>query len=269
MAWQGIPFRVPFDVNEYISVALNSIPKITVESSTDYWGVALTAGAALVGGIIPAWIAKRTFRENAALLKSEREEQQKFLTTERTRQQEFLIEERLEQSKSLEADRQIQVTIAERNFNMQVLSANRQAWISTLRDLISEFSVQAYIKFDCQSNAEIYRSYADSFDPNDISVADKRKSAKEKHAKALDDVEVERRKLELLLNKIELMLNPDEQISKDIILSMYTLRSLGGEFRKGKDFTPLFDELRQQTQLLIKQSQQCFKAEWVRVKQGL
>lgn len=153
MAWQGIPFRVPIDVNDYISVALNSIPKITIESPTDYWGVALTAGAALVGGIIPAWIAKRTFRENAALLKSEREEQQIFLTTERKRQQEFLIEERLEHSKSLEADRQTQILIAERNFNMQVLSANRQAWICTLRDLLAEYAVQASSKFEAQNNS--------------------------------------------------------------------------------------------------------------------
>ncbi|MFP2164559.1 hypothetical protein ACLEYI_06245 [Enterobacter ludwigii] len=268
MAWQGIPFRVPFDVNDYISVALNSIPKITIESPTDYWGVALTAGAALVGGIIPAWIAKRTFRENAALLKSEREEQQNFLTIERKRQQEFLIEERLEHSKSLEADRQTQILIAERNFNMQVLSANRQAWICTLRDLLAEYAVQASLKFEAQNNSNKKRKRYFPDDDSHLSSEERSIAAKEFH-EAIHQVDMERQKLDLLLNKIELMLNPDELLTKQLLVALYNLRAIGGGFREGGKFDDLYGELRSDTQKLIVLSQKCLKNEWVRVKQGV
>ncbi|MGK3190924.1 hypothetical protein [Enterobacter soli] len=268
MAWQGVPFRVPFDVNEYISIALNSLPKITIENPTDYWGVALTAGAALVGGIIPAWIAKRTFRENAALLKSEREEQQNFLTIERKRQQEFLIEERLEHSKSLEADRQTQILIAERNFNMQVLSANRQAWICTLRDLLAEYAVQASSKFETQNNSNKKRKRYLPGEDSHLSLEEK-EIAKKEFYEAINLVDEERQKLDLLLNKIELMLNPEELLTKQLLVELYNLRAIGGGFREGRKFEDLYGELRKGTTQLIELSQKCLKNEWIRVKKGV
>lgn len=267
MAWHGIPFRVPFDTNDIVTIALNSIPKINLESSTDYWGVALTAGAALIGGIIPAWIAKRTFRDNAALLKSEREAQQDFLIIERTRQQAFLIEERLEQAKSLEADRQTQILVAEKNFNMQVLSVNRQAWICTVRDLLAEYAVQASSKFDAQNKSGKKRKVVFSDDFKSLSDAE-RTTAENEFFEAVNQVEKERKNLDLLLNKIELMLNPEEKISREIISVLYQLRAVGGGFWDGKEFNDLYGELRSNTQQLIKLSQKCLKDEWVRVKKG-
>lgn len=152
MAWQGIPFRFPLETNDFISIALNHIPKILMESTTDYKGLWLTAGAALAGGIIPAAIAGITFWQNTRLvraeralqqtfLETEREKQQSFLKTEREEQQTFLVDERKAQLASLAEDRDAQLAIAKSNFNMQVLSVNRQAWINSFRDLIAEYCV--------------------------------------------------------------------------------------------------------------------------------
>ncbi|EPK3183981.1 TPA: hypothetical protein NKO55_000288 [Enterobacter asburiae] len=288
MAWQGVPFRVPFDVNEYITVALNSLPKITVESSTDYWGIALTAGAALVGGIIPAWIARRTFKENSYLLKSERKEQQGFLAEERAQQQTFLTNERIENSKHLDEDRQTQLEIAKKNFNMQVLSANRQAWINDLRSTASEFlslmNVCMMENYDARWSEAEYDRCRQLLKDNEIAVPEKKLQKfdvdylykqLDKHESEINNLHAKldstRSRISFLENKINLLLNPSERLSRLIINRIAILRKLVWHVSDSDLNTKR--ELKKNISCmegkLVKNMQKCLKKEWDRVKDGV
>lgn len=286
MAWQGIPFRVPLETNEFLTLALNSIPKMTMklETDPDYKGLMLTAGAALVGGIIPAIIAGLTFWINSRNVKRERKEQERFLSNERGAQQQFLKDERIAQGESLDADREAQLAIATKNFNMQVLSANRQAWINDVRSTVSEFlsllDVCLMANFDARfkggeferysnllKNTSLTGEYAEQYKyilerSNQINEA-----IEQNHAK-LDEV---RSRIKFLENKIKLLLNPHERLSKLIIRRIELLRGLVWHLKKAD--VDLSRQLRSDVESieikLVRNLQKCLKKEWERVKDGV
>ncbi|ENT4819214.1 TPA: hypothetical protein U2Q33_000746 [Citrobacter farmeri] len=277
MAWQGIPFRVPFDTNEFISIALNSIPKIAmhVETETDYRGLWLTAGAALAGGIIPALIAGWTFWQNTKNLKKERESQQAFLVNEREKQHQFLIDERKAQSESLEADRQTQLSIAKTNFNMQVLSANRQAWINTLRNLIADFSVASTKHLSAQYNFITAEKSQKNFQSSlaemqaTMQLSEEYKTKRENFHKAFTELEYCKEEVKLLCYKISLMLNPNEGDSESIINAMLEIQRLISNYALDKaGYAESLKLVTTNIDSLINSTHSCLKSEWERVKQG-
>lgn len=275
MAWQGVPFRVPFDLNEYISIGLNSIPKIILESSTDYWGLLLTAGAALAGGIIPALIAWRTFNQNSKLLKSERKLQHDFLIGERGRQEDFLNKQMAEQNKSLEADRQTQITVAEKNFNMQVLSANRQAWINTFRDLISEYCVETNKNLTELSEQQLMNIQYNSYDaaykkfPENLEAKRLYEKALSELASAQKTLEDTQYSIDRIKYKIILMINPNEDEANTIMQIMKSMRVKIATFgREQESYENIYHGIYKDTEALISITHKLLKKEWERVKKG-
>ncbi|HFS7473484.1 TPA: hypothetical protein ACH1PF_001016 [Enterobacter cloacae] len=263
MAWQGVPFPYFSNAVENLSVALSSIPKIILESPTDLSTPLMTAAAAVIGGCIPAAIAWRTFKLNSAQLQTERKEQQNFLR-----------EERIAQSESLEADRQMQLLIAEKNFNMQVLSVNRQAWINSLRELISECCVFGEKLFDANSHyyfkRKIYDDYIDKTE-HDLTSRDNAvvlEFAGEFNL-AHSQLNEVRERHDLILVKIQLMLNPSESESSAIMTAIMRLRCRGGELGKeGNSYASVYPLVKNDIAEIIRLSHICLKKEWMRVKEG-
>lgn len=253
MAWQGIPFRLPFEHSDLLSVALSSIPKIIIESPADLKGPLLTAVAALLGGLIPALIAWKTYKANAKQLQ----------------------EDRALQQQSIEADRDSQQLIAERNFNLQVLSNNRQIWIKELRNLISEVCVYGFEKFEIAYDVTCAAKALKDFEPFLASNANST-GALEEYKKRSDlfqskalEARVANKKFDLLVHKIDLMLNPSELISTSIMARIYTIRACGGKIEDPNyGYSKAYDMLSTEVDKLIKLTQKCLKTEWEKVKRA-
>lgn len=261
MTWQGIPFRlIEQKSTDYISIALSSVPKISLDSPPDYTGPAITALAALIGGLIPSIIAWRTFKRNAEHTRRERISQQDFLRRERAAQQQFLKEERAAQNAALELDRQVQLRIASQNFNMQVLSANRQAWINEIRDKSSELISK--INLLILLNDEYHKINLEQTSPGNY------KRGQEKDLRLVREKLTEQISLfTLLVVKIELMLNADEEISIDIMSSIVKLRKLSDDVAYYSAATCLKD-IDSEIKIFKKLIKTLLKSEWVRVKEG-
>lgn len=284
MAWQGVPFRVPMETGEYLSVALNSIPKILLESPTDYKGLALTAGAALAGGLIPALIAVWTFKRNYENTKKERQSQEIFLKQERKEQQLFLKEERKQQLESVQHDRELQREIAKQEFNAQVLSSNRQAWINLLRDEISSFCVviDEYLvarrasDFNYETHEVLKKAEAEHRKLG--TTPDKLTNSVEE---ALNEYVASYRNQQQLayvvdrhIHKIILMMNPDEAQAQAIINVMKKARHAAIMLVRSSDKTKdnsaeKHQELNNLIDKLIGITQKYLKLEWERVKKGI
>ena len=280
MDWQGIPFRLlDGEMIDRLSVALNAIPKIQVETPVDYTAALATVTATLIAGLIPAGLSWWLFRRNAENTKKEREQQQLFLKTERAEQQAFLKNERESQIKSLEEDRRVQLEISKQNFNMQVLSANRQAWVNELRDRVAEVIALAPILQQSVIDVIASQEHSENLDliETDVKDVDKNEVIYTNKIEAFKEFQISREKynnynkeMELLHAKIVLMLNPSEEESiyittavKEIIFSCVSIDKADVDLCSAKRrelFIGVSD--------LTKYTQACLKTEWERVKKG-
>lgn len=288
MSWQGIPFKlVDGQRIEQINLAMHSIPKITIDNPTDYYQLALTVGASLFGGIIPAIIAWRTFKANSRNLQKEREEQHRFLRAERAKNHIYLMSERASQIKNMEDDRKTQLEISRRNFNMQVLSINRQNWINELRNLASEFCVKCHefleVTYIALRDEKQYDLFINEFPiensrtPEQTDKFNKYDVVMEKSASIANSV---KREIDVVHNKIILMLNPSELVSKKILslmdsmvltistLSLETQKNISGVNEDFGNYRQVESNLMNNTVELLSEIKKCLKTEWIRVKNG-
>jgi len=223
----------------------------------------VTAGAVVIGGAIPAAIAWRTFKYSSKQLKEDREEQKSMFR-----------EERIAQNESLEAERKLQLVIAEKNFNLQVLSTNRQAWINKVRDLISECCVLGESLFD--ANHRFYtarnnfdKASADVDDDGNVKSKSNFELAFEELNAASHAVDLVRSKIDLVLVKIRLMLNPNETDSRNIIICLMRLKCRGSELSSQEQtYTETYPKMRDDIEEIIYLTHICLKKEWERVKNG-
>lgn len=281
MNWQGIPFKyLSADPSDTVNLALQSIPRIIVDSPTDYTSPIVTGIVSLIAGIIPACIAIWTFKRNAFNTKSEREKQELFLVNERAEQQKFLQEERAAQIASTEKDRQTQLLIAKQNFDVQVLSVNRQQWINNLRDLFAEYMALVPLLLDAKFkylNEKTYYQKAIEQGERDSKRyqveayrADltRRASTFEQALNVFDDVRTRER---LLISKIKMMISPKEKWYSifefqfnEILINYNSFEELNiDEYQK---------KIGIQNQCInatLNAAQELLKHEWERVKKGV
>ena len=280
MAWLGVPFKFLTDNSESLTLAINSLPNLVLKSDPDYTSAIITGVVSLVAGIIPAGIAIFTFLRNSKIIKQERVEQQAFLKAEREEQQQFLKEERAAHAASMEADRITQELIAKRNFDMQVLSANRQAWINKLRELLAEYMAHAP---DCLTmqfefiNSKIHfqsvskkKQQIDNIGGHNEALNASFISASERLSKSIKNLNDHRVKEKLLTGQIKLMLNPEEkwygtlsEIFFNVSMAWNSLDVLEDEVYLSK-----IAEVRYQIDACLDCSQELLKYEWNRVKIG-
>lgn len=280
MAWQGIPFKFIGENYNSLVLAVNKIPDIVLKSDPDYTTVIITGVVSLVAGIIPAGIAVYTFVKNTRIIKDERVAQQSFLKAEREEQQRFLQEERASQVSSMEKDRETQRDIAEQNFNMEVLSANRQAWINNLRDLLSEYVTLSPDLLRAQNEFIIYYSSYENivsntknrFAAHDVIEEQKQlESASVKLEVARENLNSKKEKERLLTAKIKLMLNPSESWYGEIIIIFNSVSIIYNSLNIGNKDS-FFDKNIQMIDTidnLVGLSQKLLKYEWERVKKGV
>ncbi len=281
MTWQGIPFKfISSEAVETVNLALQSMPKIVIDSPTDYTSPAITAVVSLIAGIIPAGIAMWTFNRNARNTKLEREEQQKFLTQERAKQELFLKEERAAQIASTEKDRQTQLAIAKQNFNMQVLSVNRQAWINNLRDLLADYSSIApellSAKFNYLNKKGAYDTVMHKLNESAGKISsDYYQNLFDHHSSELNDsidnFEAIKTRATLLVAKIQMMLSPQETWYAQLDREFNTVEVIYNSFimLDMNVYASKIEELNKCLDSVLKISQGLLKYEWERVKQGI
>lgn len=270
MDWKGIPFEFRSNpVAEHFTLALESIPKIVFDSPPDYTSTISTVVVSIIAGLIPATIAVWTFKRNADNTRRERASQEEFLVKERAAQHEFLQTERLAQQEQVGQDRELQLQISKQNFNMQVLSANRQAWINSLRDSSAEFVAAAH-----QSISDTV-SYSLTVNTGSKLLGD---DAKNNNYIAIESLRIKMNeslgKVRLLTTKINMMLNPVESEFEDVsevFKRIFTLNS--NAIKKGIDegvvHDDLFNDLNSATNDFTIIIQGILKKEWERVKLGI
>lgn len=283
MDWQGIPFLLHQEkIEDTVRVALNSIPKIVIESPTDYTNAWITAGVSILAGLIPATIAIWTFKRNAENMRAEREHQQNFLREDRKKQQEFLESDRNKQQESFEQDRKTQIEIAKTNFDMQVLSGNRQSWINSLRDVVAEYTVAAPSLIEATNQFrmnsihlkgihKIIQDHSSGFENEDLKAEQKQAThAVELSIKKMNECND---KVTLLSSKILMMLNPKEDEYQKFYDLFDRIRKMNSELVKPEKGNELFGKHFSETVILmrnlVKLTQQILKTEWERVKQGV
>ena len=279
MDWQGIPFRLlDGEMIDRLSVALNAIPKIQVETPVDYTAALATVTATLIAGLIPAGLSWWLFRRNTENTKNERKQQHSFLKSERAEQQSFLKNERELQIKSLEEDRKVQLEISKQNFNMQVLSTNRHAWINELRDRIADVIALAPIYQNSMFEFKLTKTHGDELSLIDFKdftspvweiLENKKNSVSEKFYSILSINKKQKKDMGFLIAKITLMLNPNEEITEKIIKSLNKVSDLCTYIDDDiGNLNKAHGELITELKVLTCHAQNCLKAEWERVKKG-
>lgn len=280
MAWQGVPFKFLIDNSQSLNLAIRNLPELVLKTDPDYTSAIITGVVSLVAGVIPASIAIFTFFKNSKIIKNERIEQQAFLKAEHEEQQQFLKEERAAHAASMEADRNTQELIAKRSFDMQVLSANRQAWINKLRELLAEYMSHAP---DCLTmqfefiNSKVHfqsisqkKNHFDGIGVQNDALDESFFSASDRLSKSIKNLNDHRVKEGLITGHIKLMLNPREkwygtlsEIFSNISITWNSLNALDEEVYLRK-----IAEMRQQIDSCLACSQELLKYEWSRVKKG-
>lgn len=280
MAWQGIPFKMLTENIDSVNLAVSAIPDLVLKSTPDYKTAFITGAVSLVAGLIPAGIAVFTFIKNTKTIKDERIEQQRFLKAEREEQQKFLSEERAAQFASMEADRKNQKEIADRSFNMEVLSANRQAWINKLRDLIAEYMAVApdflTAQFEFINAKEYFQSVSNKRMgllnqnlPNET-VERNYKEASERLNLSMNRLNECRKKEKLLTGHVKLMLNPEEKWFGILVGVFSEVNKIWNSLTVLEQDTYLakIGEMSHQMDRCLCCSQDLLKYEWERVKKG-
>ncbi len=185
----------------------------------------IVGGMALFGTL---WAGKRQRESSERQLKEQLEQSQKTVDAQ-IKSSQLTLEKQINSAKQI-ADKQIDSSdaTAELNFRQNVLSVNRQNWINTLRDIMSE----AISLFDyCALTKSV----------------------------SIDDY----KKINSYLMKAELMVNPEKD--KNFIESLQKLSSglllVTIKKKEYKELTPDKEEV-------IKLTKQTLKTEWERVKKG-
>ena len=130
----------------------------------------------------------------------------------------------------------VSIWAAQKQENVSVISANRQAWINSLRDSVAE-----------------YLSVA-----NYIHVADWQKRPESEYDEKMD-------RLSLLMSKIRLMLNPNEEDHKNLAKQLGTFAALCANVREARDKEKW--HLAHNESLALTQG--ILKREWERVKKAV
>lgn len=279
MNWQGIPFKyLSTDPVDTVNLALQSIPRIIVDSPTDYTSPIVTGIVSLIAGIIPACIAIWTFKRNAFNTQEQREKQELFLINERAEQQKFLQEERATQIASMEKDRETQLKISKQNFDMQVLSVNRQAWIANLRDLLADYISIAPNLLDYKLKLLNKKKYYQRISELYVeSVGEGRNRLRQDYDDAVRDLDDWAQnfdslalKIRNLEAKIKMMLNPSEIYYREIIVCFANISIVYNEFSEVSldKYRLKLPEMNDNLDRIMRVSQDLFKYEWERVKQG-
>ncbi|AMH18675.1 hypothetical protein AL518_12030 [Hafnia paralvei] len=273
MDWQGVPFRL-LDGNtvERLSVALDAIPKINIETPTDYTTAIATVVTTLLAGFIPAGLSWWLFLRNSENTKKEREAQEIFLKADRIAQQDFLKNER-------EAQIRVQLEISKQNFNMQVLSTNRHTWVNELRDRIADVIALAPIYQNSMFDVVVAQEHSKKLDL--IECSEHNLSSNEKLYNKRDEAfnnfyslrtiaNNYNKDMGFLIAKITLMLNPNEEISTRIVNSLNKIHISCVSITEPNvdELSERYKELLGEIKTLTKYVQSCLKAEWERVKQG-
>lgn len=281
MDWKGVPFLINQEkIEDTVRIALDSIPKIVIESPPDYTNAWITAGVSILAGLIPATIAIWSFKRNAENMKTEREHQQNFLREDRKKQQDFLEADRNKQQESFEQDRKTQIEIAKTNFDMQVLSGNRQSWINSLRDVVAEYTVAAPSLIEATNQFRMNSIHLKGIHKiiEDHSSDDENLNAEQKlaiHAMELsiNKMNESNDKVTLLSSKILMMLNPKEDEYQQFYDLFDRVRKMNSDLVKPEKGNELFGRHFSETvvlmRALVKLTQQILKREWERVKQGV
>lgn len=280
MSWQGVPFKLLEAGNvDQLFLKLSSLPKLTIDTPTDYSQLWLTVGATFLGGIIPALIAWRTFHVNAKNTKKEREEQQRFLQAERAKQQIFMMSERASQFASLKEDRELQTSISQKTINAQVLSVNRQNWINELRKHVADYCASFFILFNSRTDFLLVTDRFTTFKKMYESVENK-KALKEafdemtsSFAAEINSYRSATIKVDSIKYTILMMINHHEDEGVLIKNCFYRLTSIistlkldaNGEF---ENYNELYSESLNKTEELMEVTRTLLKKEWNRVKQG-
>ncbi|ATX93189.1 hypothetical protein [Citrobacter portucalensis] len=279
MSWQGVPFRLLDAGNvEQLFLKLSSLPKLTIDTPTDYNQLALTVGATFLGGIIPALIAWRTFHVNARNVKKEREEQQKFLQAERAKQHIFMMGERSSQFSSLKEDRELQRSISQKTINAQVISSNRQNWINELRLNAANYCALAFNHYDVKVDyLLVLQKHQDT--SNDFNTSEHPetmfeicKSVNAEFSIKLDELRKSQNQIDKTAFLILLSLNPEEKETQEIDLLIRCMRMAidklfvdidSGKIENAKD---IYVELINFSDKFMEIIRSILKQEWNRVK---
>lgn len=226
MFWQGIPYPFLSTTFSYDSLNINKLPTIVVDSGFAWDSVV----GAFIAGLIPAFIAWYTIKKNISAMK----------------------EDRIHQQNSFDRDRDAQIEIAKRNVQAQVLSGNRQQWINTLRESVSEYLSAIHslrksrtIARHCYSlskknSTDFFTEYAD----------------------AIDAMTSDSRVVDSLKFKILLLINPNEDEAIEIKRILIDITKNTGTLK----VRPNKQQLYQLGDELIEATQVYLKKEWVRVK---
>ena len=279
MSWQGLPFRLLEAGNiDQLFLKLSSLPKLTIDTPTDYNQLALTVGATFLGGIIPALIAWRTFHVNAKNVKKERQEQQRFLQSERSKQQIFMMSERAYQFASMKEDRELQMSISQKTINAQVISSNRQNWINELKQNVADYCAFAFNHYDVRADylIEHRRLQKTNEDIDRTTITDK---TVEMYNRVSSDFSTRLEMLKTSQNKMDksaflilLSLNYEEQETKEIeilILSItQVINSLSVNDESGfvENASEVHMALIKLTDKIMEVVRIVLKREWIRVK---
>jgi len=279
MSWPGVPFKLLDAGNvEQLFLKLSSLPKLTIDSPTDYNQLALTVGATFLGGLIPALIAWRTFYVNAKNVKKERQEQQRFLKAERSKQQIFMMSERASQFASMKEDREMQLSISQKTINAQVISVNRQKWIADVRENIAEFCSLAFDhhndRIDYLIHERAMNLESENFKKSNYSedMKVRYEKAADDYTKCLERTRTTRSNMDKLKFLILLSLNHEEKETHEIHSSMHALQLLvntliiDNETGMLKNVTEVYSELIDQSNKLMDIVRMVLKREWERVK---
>lgn len=106
-------------------------------------------------------------------------------------------------SKNIQAERIHQLELANKNINMQITAASRQVWINDLRESASEFLGE----FTAAINSNNALAYEFNEGNQGSDVFNKHY---DDHGRSINE-------LAMLIAKITLLLNPDEEASKKVI----------------------------------------------------
>lgn len=279
MSWQGVPFRLLDAGNvEQLFLKLSSLPKLTIDTPTDYNQLALTVGATFLGGIIPALIAWRTFHVNAKNVKKERQEQQRFLQSERSKQQIFMMSERAYQFASMKEDRELQMSISQKTINAQVISSNRQNWINELKLNVADYCALAFNYYDARADYLITNRKLDKTN-EDIEQSSITDTILEMHNKVsiefnskLEILKASQNKMDKSAFLILLSLNHEEQETQEIeclILSItQAINSLKVDYESGfvENAMEVHFAMIKLTDKIMEVVRIVLKREWIRVK---
>lgn len=250
MTWQGIPYPLS-NILESSYLTVSKIPTVVVDTGFAWENVI----GAFIAGVIPAYIAWYTIKKNI-----------KALEVDRQRQQD-----------SFDKDRAAQLDIATKNLNAQVLSNNRQQWINNLRDLMAEYMALAAELLPIQHDFIVNKEYFDSISELQRenyakgrivspSIEEKFNDARSLLSSSIKRLGSNRVKERLLVSKIKMMMNPNEQWYNDLTIMFADVVICYNSLEDRKDYPAKLEEMNGISERILKISQKILKYEWERVK---